>query len=112
LVLTALRAEADRWLAVRRFAATCACLESAVFDAAAVPSRFSTFVIARERVLDGRFAVLVDARFVARAALLRVFADAVPFFGGGSSTPARRASDSPIAIACFADFAPCFPCRM
>jgi hypothetical protein len=31
---------------------------------------------------------------------------------GGKSTPARLASDNPIAIACFVDLAPCFPSRM
>jgi hypothetical protein len=31
--------------------------------------------------------------------------------GGGSWTPARRAFDRPIAMACFADWAPCFPSR-
>ena len=36
----------------------------------------------------------------------------VPFFGAGSFTPARRAFDSPIAIACFDDRAPCLPSRM
>src|SRR4029079_17467758 len=30
---------------------------------------------------------------------------------GGSSTPARRAFDNPIAIACFVERAPCFPSR-
>jgi hypothetical protein len=37
--------------------------------------------------------------------------EALPFFGGGSFTPARRAFESPMAIACFADLAPCFPSR-
>ena len=36
----------------------------------------------------------------------------VPCFGAFMPTPARRASDKPIAIACFADFAPCLPSRM
>jgi hypothetical protein len=31
--------------------------------------------------------------------------------GGGSFTPARRAFDNPIAIACFVDRAPCLPSR-
>src|SRR5207253_618497 len=44
------------------------------------------------------------AAFFGRAAL-------APFFGF-TSTPARRASDSPIAIACLAFFAPCLPARM
>ena len=45
-------------------------------------------------------------------ALRRVFADVVPFFGGGNATPARRAFESPIAIACFVERAPCLPSRM
>jgi len=32
--------------------------------------------------------------------------------GVRSFTPARRAFESPIAIACFVDRAPCFPSRM
>src|SRR5262249_37933794 len=33
-------------------------------------------------------------------------------FGGGSFTPARRALESPMAIACLVERAPCFPSRM
>ena len=36
----------------------------------------------------------------------------VPFFGTGSLTPALRAFDNPIAIACFVERAPCLPSRM
>jgi hypothetical protein len=35
-----------------------------------------------------------------------------PLFGAGKSTPARRAFDKPIAIACFDERAPCLPSRM
>jgi hypothetical protein len=38
--------------------------------------------------------------------------ETVPRFGSGIFTPARRAFDSPIAMACFVDAAPCFPSRM
>ena len=38
------------------------------------------------------------------SAFLRVAGDALPFFGGGTSFPARRAFDNPIAIACFSFF--------
>jgi hypothetical protein len=31
--------------------------------------------------------------------------------GGRSFTPERRAFDRPMAMACFVDFAPCFPSR-
>ena len=53
-----------------------------------------------------RFVELVrddDLRFDGRDLLPRL---------SGMSTPARRASDRPIAIACFAFFAPCLPARM
>jgi hypothetical protein len=65
--------------------------------------------VARARLGDGRFrpppARLADAalRFVLRLALAG---------GRDSFTPDRRAFDRPIAIACFVDFAPCFPSRM
>jgi hypothetical protein len=40
------------------------------------------------------------------------FVDAFALAGGfGSFTPARRAFDSPIAMACFAERAPCLPSR-
>jgi hypothetical protein len=42
---------------------------------------------------------------------LRVLADALPFFGAGSFTPARLAFDSPIAIVCLVERAPCLPSR-
>jgi hypothetical protein len=45
------------------------------------------------------------------ALLAARFVDAFPFFGGLSGTPARRAFDNPIAIACFVDRAPCLPSR-
>src|SRR5262249_56155375 len=32
-------------------------------------------------------------------------------WGGGGSPPARRAFDSPMAIACLVDLAPCLPSR-
>ena len=46
------------------------------------------------------------------SAFLRTCGEALPCFGAGSFTPARRASDSPIAMAWFAERAPCFPSRM
>ena len=64
---------------------------------------------ARDRRADGglrRFAARV-----AEAALRLVLAEAV-LGGGGSFTPARRALDSPIAMACFVERAPCLPSRM
>jgi len=61
--------------------------------------------MARDRFTDGRFFVAFRARV---EVLLAFFADA-PF--RGIFTPARRAFDKPIAIACFVDRAPCFPSR-
>src|SRR5215471_3829141 len=68
-------------------------------------SFFSAPSMARERVGEGlRFD---RERRVSCAALLRV--EALP--RGGNLMPARRALDSPIAIACCGDRAPCFPSR-
>jgi len=44
-----------------------------------------------------------------RFAWRRVRFEAAPFFGGGNFTPARRAFDKPIAIACLVERAPCSP---
>ena len=86
---------------LRAAAALLACFDSDRFDAAACPSRFNARVLAADRLADVFF-----------APLLVPFAEAVPAFGGASFTPARRAFDSPIAIACFVDRAPCLPSRM
>src|SRR5205807_209938 len=48
----------------------------------------------------------------AYAALLRVCALALPFLGGRRATPARLALESPMAIACSGDLAPCLPWRI
>jgi hypothetical protein len=59
----------------------------------------SAFLTARERVRDG---LRRDPAFrESRAACFFVLAD--PRFGGGSFTPARRALDNPMAIACLAE---------
>src|SRR6185503_12711316 len=47
----------------------------------------------------------------ANSADRRVFAGTLRLFGGLSGTPARRAFESPMAITCFAERAPCLPCR-
>src|SRR5205085_830268 len=44
--------------------------------------------------------------------LRRVFSETRPLAGGGSFTPDRRAFESPMAMACLADRAPCLPSRM
>ena len=95
----------------RRAAADLACRARARGDAAACRSRASALRVARERVLDTRRLRPLPLR-TSRSALSRVRAGAVPGFGGASFTPARRALESPIAIACFVDRAPCFPSRM
>jgi hypothetical protein len=90
-VLAAFRAAALREAADRRRAALFAWRDSAFGDAALRPSRFSLRREARERF----------------------FVEAFAFLGGaGSFTPARRAFERPIAIACLVDRAPCLPSRM
>jgi len=88
--------------------------DKAVFDAALAPSRLSADDIARERLVDlAAFEREPDfARFSSLVACLRVASEVVPGLGGGNSTPARRAFERPMAIACLADLAPCLPSRM
>jgi len=74
-----------------------ACRESDSLDAADRPSRLRAPLIARDRVPDG-------GRFVAFVVL--------PLGFGPSFTPARRAFDKPIAIACLVLRAPCLPSRI
>jgi hypothetical protein len=88
------------------FAALCAWRDNAVFDAALRGSRFNACKVARDRFVD----VFFPARRVSRFACSLVSSDA--FSGGGNFTPARRAFDNPIAIACFVERAPCLPSRM
>jgi hypothetical protein len=47
-----------------------------------------------------------------RFACLRTFSDERPRFGAASFTPARRALDNPMAMACCGERAPCLPSRM
>jgi hypothetical protein len=135
-VAAAFFAAAERLDAGRFAAAVFVCFDSASFDAPRPLSRFSTASETRERfavvsLLGLRAAVFLPAvfataflaamRFAAgdfcwpaaesAAAFWRVPALAVPAFGCFSATPARRAFDKPIAIACFADFTPCLPSR-
>jgi len=107
-VRTALRAAADRAAAPRLRAAVLACFESDAFEAADRPCRFNTVVVARDRFREAWPRPRARPTAVSRAAFRRVRRE-MPAPGGGSFTPARRAFDSPMAIACFADFAPCFP---
>src|SRR6185295_7610862 len=111
LVFAALRADAERSAAVRFLAADRACLASAVCDAAACGSRFSALRVALERVRETLFLGCWPAS-TSCSAFSRVSCDAVPFLGGASWTPARRAFERPIAIACLVERAPCLPSRM
>jgi len=43
---------------------------------------------------------------------LRAERHTLPGFGGANFTPARRALESPMAMACFVERAPCFPARI
>src|SRR5207302_5157168 len=96
-VRTALRALAERARGPRARDAARAWRERACGDAAARPSRFSAARTARPRLGFG----FRPARRVALAADARVSSLTRPRGGVGSFTPARRAFDSPMAIACF-----------
>jgi hypothetical protein len=79
-------------------------------DAARCPFRFKARRAARDRRADGRLEPAAAALLADRA--LR-FVVAFALAGGGPSlTPALRAFESPMAIACFVELAPCFPSRM
>ena len=75
---------------------------SVCYDRAALEARTADLLAALRRRAAER------ACFAAR----RVSSETVPFFGAFSFTPARRAFDSPIAIACWVERAPCLPSRM
>jgi hypothetical protein len=107
-VRAAFLAAARRLAADRRRAADEAWRDSALREAALRPSRFSARRTARDRRLDTRVRRR-DAR-LADSALFRVV-DLAPRPGGGNFTPDRRAFDSPMAIACLVERAPCFPSR-
>ena len=111
-VLAAFLADLERSAFERFEAAFVAWRDRAVFDAAARPSRLSAFELARERLADGFDLEELRPLRASRAACLRVSSEVFPFSGGGSLTPARRAFDSPIAIACLAERAPCLPSLM
>src|SRR5256714_1176148 len=107
-VFAAFLAARERDAADRFCAALRACRESARFEAALCPSRFNARELARERFADF-LALFFFPFFRSRAACLRVFLD--PFLGGFSLTPARLAFESPMAIACLVERAPCLPSR-
>ena len=93
---------------VRRRAADFACRDSAFRDTVRFGSRFNARMAARARLAEGR----VRRRPARLAAFALRFVEALALRGGGGSLiPARRAFERPIAIACFADRAPCLPSR-
>lgn len=110
-VLTAFFAERERADGDLWDAADFPCCESDRRDAADCPSRFNAPRAAFERRSDGRLALARRPRALSRRAWLRVLSDVVSGRGDGNATPARRALDSPIAMACFGDRAPCLPSR-
>ncbi|QWT21876.1 hypothetical protein KPL74_07685 [Bacillus sp. NP157] len=139
LVFAAFFAAVDLLAEVRLAALFFACADKARVDAAELPSRFSALVEARFRAVDVFAVAFLAVAFLVAAFFAGTFftgaflaADflAVDFFAaarvscaafffvallavlaGFAFTPARRALDSPIAIACFADRAPCLPSR-
>jgi len=109
-VWAAFFAAVERDCAERRAAARFACRDSAFFDADRRLSRCSARFVARERFREGF--LRRPERPLARSRFAWRFVRALPRFGGGNFTPARRALDKPIAIACSGDRAPCSPSRM
>src|SRR5690349_19600703 len=93
-------------------AADRACFDSALCEAALRGSFFSAFNRAAERFRDGLDAAHDFPRSRSRLAFFLVAGDVLPGAGGGRSTPARRAFESPMAIACLVERAPCFPLRI
>jgi hypothetical protein len=102
-VRAARRAARERLEEVLRRAEDRACLESARCDAPARPSLARARRRACERFLEGR------ARPVERGLPAWLRAEALPFGGGGSFTPAFLAFESPMAIACLGLRTPCLP---
>jgi hypothetical protein len=92
-------------------AALLACLASALWETLFVGSRFNARTRALLRLGDG-LTRPVFAFSKSCFAFVRVASDVRALAGGGSLTPARRAFESPIAIACCADRAPCLPRRI
>jgi hypothetical protein len=106
-VRAAFLAEADLAIAGRLRAAVRACRDNASGEAASPLSRWSAFNVAFDRFEEGFFPEFAISR--SRCALRRVASDVLPGFGGANFTPARRALESPMAMACFVDRAPRLP---
>lgn len=114
-VRAAFLAAAERLEALRFDAAWRDWRDKADFDADDVLSRFNAFVVARLR----RSEAFLVAFFAAGRLRLLFLAVLLLFFAvlrfllllrlSGTSTPARRASERPMAMACLAERAPCLP---
>jgi hypothetical protein len=109
-VLAAFAAARCRERGPRFRALLLACRDSEACEAALRLSWRSAFNVARERFADG-FLLPLRPLLKSRSAWRRTFRELLLFFGGGKLTPARRAFDKPIAMACFGERAPCFPWR-
>jgi len=103
-------ADTDLSAAERLRAAVRVCRDNASGEAAAALSRWRAFTVARDRLAEGFFPESAFSR--SRCALRRVASEVLPGFGGANFTPARRALESPMAMACFVERAPCFPARI
>ncbi len=64
-----------------------------------------------ERVRDARVCLRRAPFRESRSACRRIFAETVPFLGGGNFTPARLALERPMAMACLMFRAPWIPSR-
>jgi len=109
-VRAAFFAAAERDRAERCLATRFACFDNACLDADRRLSRLSARFVARERFREGF--LRRPARPFVRSRSAWRFVRCLPRFGGGNFTPARRALERPIAIACSGDRAPCSPSRM
>ncbi|KAB7762661.1 hypothetical protein CEK68_17850 [Xanthomonas sp. LMG 12461] len=112
LVCAAFFAAAERLLALRFFAARLVCVDSAWLPTVCVAllpllAVFSAFLAPRERVGDGLACLPPLAS--SWATFFLVTFDAV--FDAPVLTPARRALDRPMAIACLVDFTWVLPSR-
>ncbi|MXV12764.1 hypothetical protein DYQ93_17235 [Xanthomonas sp. LMG 8992] len=112
LVCAAFFAAAERLLALRFFAARLVCVDSASLPTVCVArlpllAVFSAFLAPRERVGDGLACLPPLASSCATFFLVSF--DAV--FDAPVLTPARRALDRPMAIACLVDFTWVLPSR-
>jgi hypothetical protein len=109
-VRAAFFAAAERDRAERCLATRFACPDNACLDAERRLSRLSARFVARDRFREGF--LRRPARPFARSRFAWRFVRSLPRLGGGNSTPARRAFERPMAIACSGERAPCSPSRM